>query len=95
VKRPGVPPITAATLAELFVEPLVAADDTEPTARQVHVQQHRVPGPEARRDQPIEFRIGTYRCGEPQVASAVSGNQESPAARRAGRAADAGSVLIG
>ena len=36
---PGEPLITAVTLAELSVGPLVATDDTERAARQAHVQQ--------------------------------------------------------
>ncbi|HUB40551.1 MAG TPA: type II toxin-antitoxin system VapC family toxin [Streptosporangiaceae bacterium] len=71
---PSEPLITAVTLAELTVGPLVAADDTERAARQAHVQQA-----EADFD-PLPFDAAAARTFG-QVAASLRRAGRKPAAR--------------
>jgi tRNA(fMet)-specific endonuclease VapC len=71
---PAEPLITTVTLAELTVGPLVAADDAERAARQVHVQQA-----EADFD-PLPFDAAAARAFG-QVAASLRRAGRKPAAR--------------
>jgi tRNA(fMet)-specific endonuclease VapC len=71
---PAEPLITAVTLAELTVGPLVAADDAERAARQAHVQQA-----EADFD-PLPFDAAAARAFG-QVAASMRRAGRKPAAR--------------
>lgn len=71
---PAEPLITAITLAELSVGPLVAATDAERSARQAHVQQA-----EADFD-PLPFDAAAARSFG-QVAASLRGASRKPAAR--------------
>jgi tRNA(fMet)-specific endonuclease VapC len=71
---PAEPLITAVTLAELTVGPLVAADDAERAARQAHVQQA-----EADFD-PLPFDAAAARSFG-QVAASLRRADRKPAAR--------------
>lgn len=71
---PAEPLITAVTLAELSVGPLVASDDTERAARQIHVQQA-----EADLD-PLPLDVAAARAFG-QVAASLRKAGRKPAAR--------------
>jgi predicted nucleic acid-binding protein len=71
---PGEPLITAVTLAELSVGPLVATDDAERAARQAHVQQA-----EADFD-PLPFDVAAARAFG-RVAASLRRAGRKPAAR--------------
>ena len=71
---PDVPRITAVTLAELAVGPLVATTDIDRAARQAHLQQ-------AEADfEPIPFDAAAARAFG-RVAAALRGSSRKPAAR--------------
>jgi tRNA(fMet)-specific endonuclease VapC len=71
---PAEPLITAVTLAELSVGPLVAADEAEPEARQMHLQQA-----EAAFD-PLPFDAAAARAFG-RVAASLRRSGRKPAAR--------------